>query len=264
MVPKLRSVNVAEWYKSVYAKVRSNPDLPVWVGEMYLELHRGTLTTQGRTKYLHRRAERALITAETLSSMATLLGAAMAPSLEPHWRVVLRNEFHDILPGSSIREVYQEAETELAEVVSAGLKVQDEQLDAIAGKLAASGGKTGILVVNPDLSPRPLRLASPQALPNGQRVEGGSVFAGDVSVPGLSASVIFGDATIAVRIGAGAPAGECVRARRNRRGRHAHKLLRQAGRPGDPRGSCQPALGVSRQAAKLGCLGHRRRLHAQR
>ncbi len=134
VVPKLRSVNVAEWYKSVSAKVRNNPDLPVWVGEMYLELHRGTLTTQGRTKYLHRRAERALITAETLSSMATMLGAAMARSLEPHWRVVLRNEFHDILPGSSIREVYQQAETELAEVVSAGLKVQDEQVDAIAGK----------------------------------------------------------------------------------------------------------------------------------
>ena len=45
-------------------------DLPVWVGEIYLEYHRGTLTTQGRTKYLHRRAERALITAETLASMA--------------------------------------------------------------------------------------------------------------------------------------------------------------------------------------------------
>jgi len=191
VVPKLRSINVAEWYESVYAKTRSNPDLPVWVGEIYLELHRGTLTTQGRAKYLHRRAERALITAETLSSMATLLGAAMAPSLEPHWRVVLRNEFHDILPGSSIREVYQEAETELAEVVSAGLKVQDAQLDAIAGQLAASGGKTGILVVNPDLSPRPLRLASPKTLPNGQRVEGGSVFTGDASVPGLSASVIL-------------------------------------------------------------------------
>ena len=55
-----------------------DPNLPVWVGEMYLELHRGTLTTQGRTKYLHRRAERALITAETLPRMAALLGDADA------------------------------------------------------------------------------------------------------------------------------------------------------------------------------------------
>jgi alpha-mannosidase len=191
VVPKLRSTNVAEWYRAAHAKVRNNLDLPVWVGEMYLELHRGTLTTQGRAKYLHRHAERALITAETLSSMATLLGEPFAPSLEPHWRVVLRNEFHDILPGSSIREVYQEAEAELGEVVSAGLKVQQERLAAIAGKLAGSGRKPGILVVNPDLSPRPLRLVSSETLPNSQRIEGGSVLASDASVPGLSASIIL-------------------------------------------------------------------------
>jgi alpha-mannosidase len=191
VLPSLRPVNVGEWFASVRAKTRNNPELPVWVGEMYLELHRGTLTTQGRTKYLHRHAERALITAETLSSMATLLGAPLAPSLEPHWRVVLRNEFHDILPGSSIREVYQEAEAELAEVVSVGVKLQNQQLDVITEKLGATGRKSGLLVVNPDLSPRPLRIASRQALPNGQRVEGGSVLAGARPVPGLSASVVL-------------------------------------------------------------------------
>jgi alpha-mannosidase len=191
VVPRLRAANVVEWYETLAGKVRNNPDLPVWVGEMYLELHRGTLTTQGRTKYLHRRAERALITAETLSSMAALLGAPIAPSLEPHWRIVLRNEFHDILPGSSIREVYQEAEAELAEVVSAGIEVQDAQLEVLGRKLAGTRGKPAILVVNPDLSPRPLRLDSPQALPGGQRVEGGSILAGGASMPGLSASVII-------------------------------------------------------------------------
>ena len=74
VVPALRPTAVADWFAGVHAAVGNDPDLPVWVGEIYLELHRGTLTTQGRTKYLHRRAERALITAETLSSMATLLG----------------------------------------------------------------------------------------------------------------------------------------------------------------------------------------------
>src|SRR5262249_22805541 len=161
-----------------------------WVGEMYLELHRGTLTTQSRTKYLHRKAERALITAETLSSMAHLLGAPLAPSLEEQWRVVLRNEFHDILPGSGIREVYQEAEAELDDVVTAGEEVQHNQLIAIAGQLAGSGAKPALLVVNPDLSPRPLRLASPANLPGSQPVEGGSVVAGDRVVPGLAATVI--------------------------------------------------------------------------
>jgi alpha-mannosidase len=190
LVPTLRPVKVSDWYRTVAAKVRNNSDLPVWLGEMYLELHRGTLTTQGRAKYLHRRAERALITAETLSSMATLLGGEMAVSLEPQWRIILRNEFHDILPGSSIREVYEEAEAELATVVAAGTKVQKAKLDVIASKLTKPGKGDAILVVNPDLSPRPLRLVSRDDLPNGQPVEEGSVLAGDISFPGLSASII--------------------------------------------------------------------------
>src|SRR5690606_26826899 len=160
------------------------PALPAWVGEIYLELHRGTLTTQGRTKFLHRRAERALIAAETLSSMASLLGEPAAPSLEEHWRVLLRNEFHDILPGSSIREVYRHAEAELTSVVEAGLKRSDDRLDAIQRHLVRPGPEQGVLVVNPDLSPRPLRLFSGQPLSGGQAVEGGAVFAGSRQVPG--------------------------------------------------------------------------------
>src|SRR6185503_5617007 len=132
-MPTLRYVNVAEWFSDI--KNRVGEKLPVWVGEIYLEYHRGTLTTQGRTKYLHRRAERALITAETLASMAAMLGDSIAPSLEEHWRVLLRNQFHDIIPGSSIREVYELAEKELAGVVSAGTAAQRTHLDTIAGRI---------------------------------------------------------------------------------------------------------------------------------
>jgi alpha-mannosidase len=190
VVPSLRPVNVADWFASMRDRVAADPELPTWVGEMYLELHRGTLTTQGRTKFLHRRAERALITAETVSSMATLLGGPFVPSLEDHWRVLLRNQFHDILPGSSIHEVYEQTEAELAGVIAAGAQVVDEQLSSIAGTLATSGRGGCVLVVNPDLSARPLRLASEAALPGGQAVEGGSVFAGCATVPGLSAMVV--------------------------------------------------------------------------
>jgi alpha-mannosidase len=193
VVPALRPVKVAEWFEEVRAKLAADPELPVWVGEIYLELHRGTLTTQGRAKYLHRRAERALITAETLSSMAALLGEPIAPSLEQHWQVLLRNEFHDILPGSSIREVYEEAEAELSSVVAAGEVVIKGQIGAIAGKLA-KGSRPAILAVNPDLSRRPLRIKSADAIPNGQKVEGGTVFAGSRNVPGLSVAIIPEDA----------------------------------------------------------------------
>jgi alpha-mannosidase len=91
----------------------------VWLGEIYLELHRGTLTSQGRTKRLHRRAERALLTAEAVAALAHLRGGPAPASLEPLWRELLKNQFHDILPGSSIGEVYARAERELAEVVAA-------------------------------------------------------------------------------------------------------------------------------------------------
>ena len=170
-IPAMRPVAVASWFASLHDLPGAGA-LPTWVGEIYLELHRGTLTTQGRTKYLHRRAERALIAAETLSSMASLLGAPLAPSLEEHWRIILRNEFHDILPGSSIREVYQRAEAELADVVSAGEKAQAAHLSALTERLGLAGGKPGLLVVNPDLSPRPLRVVVTGAdLPGSQAVE---------------------------------------------------------------------------------------------
>ncbi|MGH6926462.1 MAG: alpha-mannosidase [Propylenella sp.] len=204
-MPAVRYVNVAEWFGDIATRARETASLPVWVGEIYLEYHRGTLTTQGRTKFLHRRAERALITAETLSSMAAVLGAPFASSLEGHWRVLLRNQFHDILPGSSIREVYEQAETELAGVVAAGAAAQNAHLDEIARRVGKSGAGTGLLVVNPDLSPRPLRVISEEELPGGQKVDGGTVIAMDRTVPGLSAVLIGGD-------GLGAPGDLAVAA----------------------------------------------------
>src|SRR3954451_91063 len=113
-VPRQRFGRVDDFFAR--AEAAAGP-LPVWSGELYLELHRGTLTTQGRTKRLHRRAERDLVAAEALAALAHLAGGAEPASLEPLWRVLLRNQFHDILPGSGIREVYETAEAELASVV---------------------------------------------------------------------------------------------------------------------------------------------------
>ncbi len=134
-------------------------ELPTWAGELYLELHRGTLTTQGRTKRAHRHAERALVAAEALAALDALAGGPLPESLEPAWRVLLRNEFHDILPGSSIREVYADAEAELASVSATAMREIGAALDRLAARIDGDGD--GILVVNPDLGPRPLRLHDP-------------------------------------------------------------------------------------------------------
>jgi alpha-mannosidase len=158
----------------------------VWVGELYLEYHRGVLTTQGRTKRLHRRAERDLIAAETLAGLASLAGAAQPASLEPLWRTLMINQFHDILPGSSIGEVYERTERELAEVIAAAGAATAAALDAWSASLPGGPGER-LLIVNPDLNPRPIRLHSPASLPGGQAVEDGQVLASDAEAPPLTA-----------------------------------------------------------------------------
>jgi alpha-mannosidase len=168
-----------------FARAETAADLPTWRGELYLELHRGTLTTQGRTKRLHRRAERDLVAAEVVSALAWLAGGAEPASLEPLWRVLLRNQFHDILPGSSIRAVYETAERELTEVVAAA----GDRIGAALTELAAPGNDAA-LVVNPDLSPRPLQVELPWPLPGAQPVAGGSVLTAAREIAGLEVAVV--------------------------------------------------------------------------
>lgn len=83
-------------------------DLPIWKDELYLEYHRGTYTTQAKSKWRNRRSETRLRTAEALGAVGTK--PYPRAELERAWRLVLFNQFHDILPGSGIREVYDDAE----------------------------------------------------------------------------------------------------------------------------------------------------------
>lgn len=98
-----------------FAALESEPgERPVVVGELYLEYHRGTYTSQARTKRLNRRAEQALHDAEFLCCLGG--GEYPRPELDGLWKTLLLNQFHDILPGSSIRLVYEDAERQLAEI----------------------------------------------------------------------------------------------------------------------------------------------------
>ncbi|MFD4409366.1 MULTISPECIES: alpha-mannosidase [unclassified Streptomyces] len=87
------------------------PDAPVWVGELYLELHRATLTSQARTKQGNRRSEHLLREAELWASTAAVRTGFPYPyeELDRVWKTVLLHQFHDILPGSSIAWVHREA-----------------------------------------------------------------------------------------------------------------------------------------------------------
>ncbi|MFW5788565.1 MAG: alpha-mannosidase [Spirochaetota bacterium] len=94
-----------------FARIANVPAdrLPLWRGELYLELHRGTYTTQAAIKRLNRRLELTLRDAEYL---ATAAGVDQREPIERIWKNTLLNQFHDILPGSSIGEVYATAREE--------------------------------------------------------------------------------------------------------------------------------------------------------
>jgi alpha-mannosidase len=113
-----------------FAALEAEPgERPTVVGELYFEYHRGTYTSQALTKRLNRRCEVALHDAELLTAAA---GVHARAELEPLWKRLLLNQFHDILPGSSIRLVYEDAERDLAGV--------EAEADAICERALAQLG----------------------------------------------------------------------------------------------------------------------------
>jgi alpha-mannosidase len=123
--------------------------LPVWAGEMYLELHRGTYTSQAQTKRGNRRSEHLLREAELWCATAAVRTAGAyaypAAELKRLWRLVLLHQFHDILPGSSIAWVHQDAERNYA-AISEGLETLIGQA---ATALLGQGSQTFLLNAAP-------------------------------------------------------------------------------------------------------------------
>ncbi|MEJ1090479.1 alpha-mannosidase [Microbacterium istanbulense] len=107
----------------------------VWVGELYLELHRGTLTSQHGTKSRHRWAEHALVEAELWAATDAVRTGADYPQAEIDelWQIVLLHEFHDILPGTSIAWVHREAVTALEDVIARARAISDAARRSLAG-----------------------------------------------------------------------------------------------------------------------------------
>ena len=120
---------------------------PKWVGELYLEFHRGTYTSIAKVKKNNRYSEFQLGNAEALSVTDLCYGGSYdAEGLNKYWRKTLHNQFHDILPGSSVKEVYDGTDKDYAEISDYGSRVVDEKLDALAGRIQTGGG---IFVYNP-------------------------------------------------------------------------------------------------------------------
>ena len=154
-LPRLRMARVDDLFDDL-PKV----GIPKWVGELYLELHRGTLTTQGLVKKLNREAEHRLLEAEAFATIAALQGSEYpAREVDRQWKTLLLNQFHDILPGSSISEVYEDAHEQLGEVVATAKALRD---DAMRHLGAASAPDGTVLVANAGLAARPLSVLLPE------------------------------------------------------------------------------------------------------
>ena len=125
----------------------SAENLPTWNGELYLEYHRGTYTTQARNKKANRKSEFLLHDAEFLATYASILDPDYHypfSQLTEAWQLVCLNQFHDIIPGSSIAPVYAESLEQYEQVRQLGEEIRDQALEVIAKKLERSQ-----LVVNP-------------------------------------------------------------------------------------------------------------------
>lgn len=108
---RARSLTPSSNISSAAAQPQFNAGLPVWNTDLYLEFHRGCYTTHGDQKRDNRCCERLLYEAEVFSTLASLLLGVAYPqaALETAWKQVLFNQFHDILPGSAIPDVYVDA-----------------------------------------------------------------------------------------------------------------------------------------------------------
>jgi alpha-mannosidase len=119
-----------------FAKAQAEyPHPPVWVGELYLELHRGTYTSQAKTKQGNRRSEHLLHEAELWAATAAVRVGHRYPyqELDRLWKIVLLHQFHDILPGSSIAWVHREARASYATVAAELEEIVTEAQHALAG-----------------------------------------------------------------------------------------------------------------------------------
>lgn len=144
--PKTRITTVADALERIKDKV-ADKKLPKWVGELYLEFHRGTYTSVAKNKWYNRKSEFLLQSLEAASVTDKLLagGDYAKKEIYDSWDVVLLNQFHDIIPGSSIREVYEESEQQYLQL----LEENGKRMDAAVAALAAASSQAGIFVYNP-------------------------------------------------------------------------------------------------------------------
>lgn len=146
-IPRIKQELEREFFDRTHDKIAKLPDMPKWNGELYFEYHRGTLTSIGKNKRYNRKNEILYAQLETLASMLKNKGVEYPKEVITRgWDVLLLNQFHDIIPGSAIEEVYVQSDKEYEEIFTNGMKA----LQAIAqeGAKSIQTGNHAIIVYN--------------------------------------------------------------------------------------------------------------------
>jgi len=201
-VPQVEFGRLEDSVDRMYAEAESK-DLPVYNGELYLELHRACQTTQARTKRNNRKCEHLFRDTEFVSCLALLEGGMYEQQdLENAWCEVLTHQFHDILPGTSLTEVFTNADQVYADVIASTELILGRALRHVVERIATAGEGTPIVVFNtlswlradivhakPDLPKGPFKVLNPagNSVPHQQTHDGGLVF--EAELPPLGYAV---------------------------------------------------------------------------
>lgn len=130
-LPKVRQAFARTYFDELAERVKDNRRLPTWEGELYFEYHRGTYTSMARNKRSNRKIELHMMDLELLSLLAQAKVAYPEAEIDKLWHGILINQFHDILPGSSIHEVYEVTKKEYAEMEAEIAALRVERLNVL-------------------------------------------------------------------------------------------------------------------------------------
>ena len=148
-MPKVKIEPPTEFFKRLEKNVKGT-EIPTWVGELYLEFHRGTYTSIARNKKYNRKSEFLYQDIEAVSSMAELMTGMQYPlaTLKDNWKIILLNQFHDIIPGSSIGPVYEDSKVQYEKILKEGHELEDQAMRTIADGAEGEGAAVTVFNMN--------------------------------------------------------------------------------------------------------------------
>ena len=130
-LPKVRQEFSRTFFDELNERVKDHKRLPTWEGELYFEYHRGTYTSMARNKRSNRKSEFGMMDLELISVLADKMVEYPYEDIDKLWHGILINQFHDILPGSSIKEVYEVTKREYEEYAKKINELKAERVNAL-------------------------------------------------------------------------------------------------------------------------------------